>query len=227
MSKDRYILCPYCGHTQQRSTRCVACGGLFEPLSRKATEIAMGPWFIRDQSNPHKPGCSYDVLRKMAASQRLTATTVLRGPTTRQFWSVARHVPGVAHLLGFCHGCGTKVPTDATACPSCEVSFAFDIPRNELGLQYANETEAASAQQSLDKKLHTKPPPSKMSREISPPQEVFPEGFSPPDVAQTGPLPGAGAQREPISAVIWLLLGLNAITAAVAGVLLWLNLTIR
>ena len=64
MSKEnKIILCPYCGNTQKTPDRCEGCGGLFEPLSRKATQIKMGPWFIRDKNNPFRPGCSYEVLR--------------------------------------------------------------------------------------------------------------------------------------------------------------------
>ena len=44
--------------------KCEECGGLFEPLSRQATQISMGPWYIRDRNNPYRPGCSYEVLLK-------------------------------------------------------------------------------------------------------------------------------------------------------------------
>src|SRR5690348_425633 len=105
MDPSKLVLCPYCGHAQPAADRCEECRGLFEPLSRRATQISMGPWFIRDKANPFRPGCSYEVLRKQIAAGKIKPTTVLRGPTTRQFWSVARNVPGVAHLLGYCHRC--------------------------------------------------------------------------------------------------------------------------
>ncbi len=154
----RVILCPYCGHAQQGGDRCVQCSGLFEPLSRRATQIAMGPWYLRDRHNPFRPGCSYEVIQKMVAAGRITPTTVMRGPTTRQFWSIARNIPGVAHLLGYCHRCGQSVsPTDAQ-CPHCETAFKGVKSRNELGLQFPNRRAAEAAQRSLNRHLGITPP---------------------------------------------------------------------
>lgn len=149
----KLILCPYCGCTQPASDRCVDCGGLFEPLSRRATQIAMGPWFIRDKNNPFRPGCSYEVLKKQIRAGRIKPTTVIRGPTTRQFWSVARHVPGVAHLLGYCHRCGVKVNPDVLSCPSCLEPFREVAQRDELGLMFPTATDAGAAQRALDREI--------------------------------------------------------------------------
>lgn len=148
-----YILCPYCGHLQKSAERCEECNGLFEPLSRLATQIAMGPWFIRDKARPFRPGCSYDVIRKQAISGKLKPTSILRGPTTRQFWSLARHTPGVAHLMGFCHACDAHVSKTATSCPKCEAKFEEPADRNLLGLQFTTAAAAADAQKSLDEQL--------------------------------------------------------------------------
>ena len=42
------VVCPYCGHAQSAAgvgaAQCAACKGLFDPLSRQATQNAMGPW---------------------------------------------------------------------------------------------------------------------------------------------------------------------------------------
>ncbi len=122
-SEPRLVLCPYCGHTQANPVRCEQCKGLFEPFSRKATQIAMGPWFIRDSANPFRPGCSYETLKRQIEMGRVKATSILRGPTTRQFWSVARNVPGVAHLVGSCHRCNAKVDPKDKRCPSCGEAF--------------------------------------------------------------------------------------------------------
>lgn len=156
--QTKYILCPYCGHTQAHAERCAECGGLFEPLSRRATQIAMGPWYIRDKQSPFRPGCCYDVLKKQIRSGRIKPHTVLRGPTTRQFWSVARHVPGVAHLLGYCHACGAKVSPDDGECGECGVTFQAVRERNELGLAYRTNKEAQRAQQLLDMEITGRPP---------------------------------------------------------------------
>jgi hypothetical protein len=128
---------------------------LFEPLSRKATQIAMGPWYLRDLRNPFRPGCSYEVLRRMIATGKIKPTTVLRGPTTRQFWSIARNIPGVAHLLGYCHACGLHVDAQnlPDRCPQCNASFKKVRQRNELGLQFPTRQDAEAAQRALDREL--------------------------------------------------------------------------
>lgn len=152
----RFILCPYCGHPQPVAERCAVCGGHFEPLSRKATQISMGPWFIRDRNVPFRPGCSFEVLRKQIDAGRIKPNTVMRGPTTHQFWSVARNVPGVAHLLGYCHECNHSVKPDDPACPKCKTKFTLPTQRNELGLLYPTAQAAANAQKSLDREIDRK-----------------------------------------------------------------------
>jgi len=149
-SGDKLVLCPYCGAAQRGGQRCHTCGGLFEQLSQKATQIAMGPWYIRDKANPFRPGCSYEVIRKMVASGRIKPTTVIRGPTTRQFWSIARNVEGVAHLLGYCHHCGAHIDPNDTSCEICGASFKPIEMRNELGLRFRTTAEVEQAQRELD-----------------------------------------------------------------------------
>ncbi|TVQ64105.1 MAG: hypothetical protein EA379_02590 [Phycisphaerales bacterium] len=126
--------CPYCGHVQTPREACIACRGLFEPLSRQATQNSMGPWRVRDESQPFLPGCSYDVIRALAAKGRITSETVIRGPTTRQFWAFARDIPGVAHLLGECHQCHAPAKATDRACAICRAAFAAPTNRQSLGL---------------------------------------------------------------------------------------------
>lgn len=149
-SEGRMVLCPYCGHTQSQPTRCEACRGLFEPLSRKATQISMGPWFIRDTGNPFRPGCSYETLKRQVEAGRVTSMTVIRGPTTRQFWSLAKNVPGVAHLVGYCHRCEAQVRPSDPRCPSCGEPFGGMTRRNELGLMYPTPEAAEAARRELE-----------------------------------------------------------------------------
>ncbi|MEM1107373.1 MAG: hypothetical protein AAGH99_01640 [Planctomycetota bacterium] len=155
--KPKVVLCPYCGSTQPHGDRCVSCGGLFEPLSRRATQIAMGPWTVRNKAQPFRPGCSYEVLVGMIERGQVGPMTVLRGPTTRQFWSVARNVPGVAHLLGYCHACGAHVDPKDKRCSSCDAVFRRVRQRNELGLQFPNRRDAEAAQRSLNRLLGITP----------------------------------------------------------------------
>jgi len=127
--------CPYCGAAQATgATECASCGGLFEPLSRQATQNQMGPWQIRDESAPFIPGRSYAAVRRMAGRGKITAGTVLRGPTTRQFWMAAGEVPGVAHLLGRCHACKAETKPDAYSCERCGAVFPAPDERQALGL---------------------------------------------------------------------------------------------
>jgi hypothetical protein len=134
MEKMKVLICPYCGEAQPAGERCRACGGLFEPLSRQATHNAMGPWFVRDPGKPFHPGCSYETLVKMIDRGQVTKTSVVRGPTTKQYWTVARRVPGVAHLLGYCPACDASVDPEDHGCHVCGESFGAYLDRNYLGL---------------------------------------------------------------------------------------------
>lgn len=132
--RPQATLCPYCGHVSGSPSRCRVCGGRFDPLSRQATQNTMGPWYVRNETSPHLPGCSYETVRKLASRGKITRATILRGPTTRQFWVIANRVPGVAHLLGECHNCHAPASPSATDCDRCGVSFLPELDRQQLGL---------------------------------------------------------------------------------------------
>ena len=134
MAKTQMLICPYCGEAQPLAERCRVCRGLFEPLSRQATHNSMGPWYIRDVKRPHRPGCSYETLVKLVERGLIDRFSIIRGPTTRQFWAVAKRVPGVAHLLGYCHNCDAHVEPTHHGCPKCGVPFSAFLNRNHLGL---------------------------------------------------------------------------------------------
>jgi len=130
----RSIVCPYCGTVTPDGGRCTGCSGRFDPLSRQATQNQMGPWEIRDERVPFRPGCSYATLVRLITQGAVTPETVLRGPSTRQFWMLAKHTPGVGHRFGQCHNCGTQVKPDAFSCPSCQASFEVERDRQHMGL---------------------------------------------------------------------------------------------
>ncbi len=130
----RSIVCPYCGSVTPDSGRCGQCNGRFDPLSRQATQNQMGPWEIRDDRVPFRPGCSYATLAKLIEQGVIGSETVLRGPSTRQFWMLAKHTPGVAHKLGVCHNCQSSVKPNAFSCPGCEATFEVERDRQHLGL---------------------------------------------------------------------------------------------
>ncbi len=117
-----------------QAPRCQACGGLFDPLSRQASQNAMGPWWVRDESKPFHPGCSYDTLRKLVSRGKVQGETVIRGPTTRQFWMLAKDTPGVSHLLGLCYACHGEAGSEEYMCRRCGAVFEAPQDRQRLGL---------------------------------------------------------------------------------------------
>ena len=133
-SRKSGMLCPYCGNYSGSKKECDKCKGVFEPLSRQASQNGMGPWFIRDEGNPFRPGCSYATTRMLVSRKRIVAESVLRGPSTRQFWTFAKNTPGIAHLLGECHACHKSAIAEQTHCPNCNASFAVEEDRQYLGL---------------------------------------------------------------------------------------------
>ena len=84
------FVCPYCGAATPDQPRCTSCRGFLDPLSRQASQNAMGPWFLRNPDSPHQSGCSYETLVMLITRGRVTVDSVLRGPTTHQFWSPAK-----------------------------------------------------------------------------------------------------------------------------------------
>lgn len=132
--KLRRLICPFCGALAADSGRCGSCHARFDPLSRQASQNEMGPWFVRDELVPHRPGCNYSTIKRLVESGGIEANSVLRGPSTRQFWMLAKHTPGVAQLFGVCHNCGEGVAKDAFSCGNCQEVFSTDRDRQHLGL---------------------------------------------------------------------------------------------
>lgn len=128
------LLCPYCGEPTPVAARCGSCRGLLDALSRQASQNAMGPWFIHDSANPFRPGCSYETVVSMAKRGKIDAHTIIRGPTTHQFWCASAATPGVSHLLGLCHQCQADVQTTDHMCDDCGADFTIETDRQHLGL---------------------------------------------------------------------------------------------
>ncbi|MEY3027586.1 MAG: hypothetical protein RLZZ238_2483 [Planctomycetota bacterium] len=134
MTSAHAILCPYCGHTQPPAQECRACGGCFDRWSIQATQDEMGAWFVRDSNRPHFVGYSYPVLVQAIRDGVVGMNAIVRGPTTRQFWTLARRVPGLAHHFARCFACQAPVSMDQPRCASCGVSPPSTVERNFLGL---------------------------------------------------------------------------------------------
>lgn len=132
--KLRRLICPFCGELTADSGRCGNCRARYDPLSRQASQNEMGPWFVRDESMPYRPGCSFSTIKRLVESGGIEANSVVRGPSTRQFWMLAKHTPGVASLFGLCHNCGGDVSSGSDSCGACHESFSADRDRQHLGL---------------------------------------------------------------------------------------------
>ena len=154
--KLRRLICPFCGALTADCGRCDGCHARFDPLSRQASQNEMGPWFVRDGSMPFRPGCSYSTIRRLVESGGIELNSVMRGPSTRQFWMLAKHTPGVAQLLGVCHNCGGDVEADAFACRLCQEPFSADRDRQHMGLGPARPLPGRARVEILA--LHAEPP---------------------------------------------------------------------
>lgn len=127
-------VCPYCGGEHRGGNRCEHCAGFVDPLSRQATQNEMGPWFVRDESRPFRPGCRLETLERWVRSGRITPDTIIRGPSTHQNWLPAVRVPGIARLFGRCHACGGTVEPTDTICAPCGAGLEATRDRQHLGL---------------------------------------------------------------------------------------------
>jgi hypothetical protein len=73
-------------------------------------------------------------MKSLASRAKIGPDTIVRGPTTRQFWCAARRAPAIAHLVGVCPDCGVHArPTD-TSCEECGADFLVESDRQFLGL---------------------------------------------------------------------------------------------
>ena len=114
-------VCPFCGTARQNeSGPCTQCSLEDSPTTRAATRSKLGPWYVLQSRNPSAPGMSFATMLLLIQKGRVTARSVIRGPTTSQFWRHAAKVKGVSREFGLCWNCGTDVARNARACPSCK-----------------------------------------------------------------------------------------------------------
>jgi len=136
-------ICPFCGEQRVAppSTAatgspepCRVCGRVDDAIERQRVQNGMGPWFIRESTRAAEPGRSYETMLAAIARRDVGLDTIVRGPSTRQFWVRARRAPGLAHKLGVCHACDAPVPPGAEHCPRCDADFVRYADRRDLGL---------------------------------------------------------------------------------------------
>src|SRR5688500_4994066 len=114
-------VCPFCG--AQRETDVGACSNCSledSPTTRTATRSKLGPWYVLQSRNPSAPGMNFATLMLLVQKGRVTARSVVRGPTTAQFWRHAARVKGVSREFGLCWSCGGDVVRTARTCPGCK-----------------------------------------------------------------------------------------------------------
>jgi hypothetical protein len=63
---------------------------------------------------------NFATLMVLVQKGRVTARSVVRGPTTGQFWRHAARVKGVSREFGLCWSCGGDVAKNARACAACK-----------------------------------------------------------------------------------------------------------
>jgi len=114
-------VCPFCG-TQRDSDvgACMHCSLEDTPTTRSATRGKLGPWYVLQSRNPSAPGMNFATLMVLVQKGRVTARSVLRGPTTGQFWRHAAKVKGVSREFGLCWNCGGEIAKNARACVHCK-----------------------------------------------------------------------------------------------------------
>src|SRR5258706_9114181 len=114
-------VCPFCGAQRETDVgACMHCSLEDTPTTRSATRGKLGPWYVLQSRNPSAPGMNFATLMVLVQKGRVTARSVLRGPTTGQFWRHAAKVKGVSREFGLCWNCGSDVAKNARACASCK-----------------------------------------------------------------------------------------------------------
>ncbi len=144
-----------------------------------ATQLAMGPWYVRDVDRPFMPGFNEAILRHQVASGRIKPDTIVRGPTTHQFWNRADRTPGLSRLLGKCHACSGNVSTNAQQCGVCLTDLSLPDEVDRLGLAYTEPAQRQKVQADINAQRNAPTAPKPAATAIDPDllQPVAPQSF--------------------------------------------------
>ena len=114
-------VCPFCGLVKEkRSGRCPRCTMEDSPVTRQATQAKMGGWYVYQAHNPSTPGMNFSTLAALIRRGRVTRKSIVRGPTTGQFWRFAVRTKGVSREFGLCWNCGQTIDPKSRLCPRCK-----------------------------------------------------------------------------------------------------------
>jgi hypothetical protein len=117
-----------------------------------------GPWYVHEHVRPF-PGVSLERLIRQARRGNLTATTIVRGPTTYHQWRFAAETPGLSKYVGKCWNCQATVAENATYCHTCDVHL--DRPVGEPAEEGAAPAESTESElQRLTMALRSTPRPA-------------------------------------------------------------------
>jgi rubrerythrin len=122
-------VCPFCGTIlEKQEGPCPRCALEDTEQTRQSTRSRLGPWYVLQMRNPYAPGMKYNTLLALIRRGQVSAKTVIRGPTTQQFWRFAGRVKGISREFGICWSCGTSVQMAPGNCPRCGKSQ--ELPAN-------------------------------------------------------------------------------------------------
>jgi N-acetylmuramoyl-L-alanine amidase len=121
----------------------------------------------------------FETLMALVKRGQVTAQSVVRGPTTNQFWRVAAQVKGLSREFGVCYNCSTAVEKSATICPQCN---RLQEPPSNPDVLLENAPAAAAPTSSL-------PAPTPSPAPSSAPAVVHREIKTPAPAPQPSPAP--------------------------------------
>lgn len=111
--------CPSCGQLVRRTaSSCDLCGQDLRPQMLLKMQAHAGPWYVLEHVRPF-PGVRIERLIKQIRRGVLTATSIVRGPTTFHQWRFAAETPGLSKYLGLCWRCQAAVSEHDTICLGC------------------------------------------------------------------------------------------------------------
>jgi hypothetical protein len=213
VTNARAILCPYCGDRHAPDAahpECRACGGRFDAWSIAATQNDMGAWYVRDSKRPHFVGFRHAALVAAIKAGEIGRDAIVRGPSTRQLWTIARRAQGIAHLFGRCHACQGPVTETEPGCASCGATPEAPADRNYFGLPPFEPIAAPTGARAdfsafvedsglLVVRARAVPPPGAAVVRVAPPPIARTEAAAAPVPSVRAAEGGRGASSSPVS----------------------------